>query len=206
MIIFLTVLDVNENQHPPRFDRFFLKKAVPENMPINSLVTSVVAKDMDALRMEDSEDAQVSYSIKGGNGLGDFFIDDQGHIKTLTILDRELKNFFWLTVIAQDHGAVPLASRLDLFIEVLDVNDNVPMTNKPVYNVKVKENSKPWTPVIQLKAFDGDAEDQLITFDIVSGNPQSLFNIDRASGLISTTTRMLDREVIIFYVCVIIFR
>ena len=39
-----------------------------------------------------------------------------------------------------------------------------------------------------------DFEKKLLTFTIVSGNPQSLFSIDRASGLISTTTRMLDRE------------
>ena len=64
--VFVQVLDVNENQHPPRFDRFFVKTAVPENMPIDSLVTGVLAKDMDARSMEDDlEDAQISYSIKG---------------------------------------------------------------------------------------------------------------------------------------------
>ena len=194
--VFVQVLHVNRNQHPPRFDRFFVKTNVPENMPINSLVTSVVAKDMDALRMEHSEDAKISYSIKGGNGIGNFFIDNDGHIKTLTVLDRELKNSFWLTVIAEDHAVVPLASRLDIFIEVLDENDNEPMTTMPVYNVEIIENSKPVTPVIQLEAFDDDdnSKEQLITFEIISGNPQSLFNIDPASGLISTTTRMLDRE------------
>ena len=193
--VYIKVLDVNENQHPPRFDRFFVKTAVPENMPINSLVATVTAKDADAVRMVDSEDAKISYSIKGGSGIGDFFIDDKGRIKTLTVLDRELQESFWLSIIAQDHGTAPLASRLDVFIKVLDMNDNVPMTIKPVYHVEVRENSKPWTPIVQLEASDNDAsEDQMITFEIISGNPQSLFTLDEISGQISTTIRSLDRE------------
>ena len=122
-------------------------------MPLGlfSLISTVTAKDADAVRMVDSEDAKISYSIKGGSGIGDFFIDDKGHIKTLTVLDRELQGSFWLSIIAQDHGTAPLASRLDVFIKVLDMNDNVPMTVKPVYHVEVSENSKPWTPIVQVQ-------------------------------------------------------
>ena len=54
----IEVLDVNENQHPPRFETFFLETAVPENMPVGSLVTSVTAHDLDI-------GDKVSYSIKG---------------------------------------------------------------------------------------------------------------------------------------------
>ena len=45
--VLIEVIDVNENQHPPRFETFFLETAVPENMPVGSLVTSVVAHDLD---------------------------------------------------------------------------------------------------------------------------------------------------------------
>ena len=195
----IEVIDVNENLHPPRFETFFVRAAVPENMPISSLVLQVQANDMDALRNPDSEDARVSYSIRGGDGLGEFYIENDGSIKTLAVLDREVKRSYWLTIVAEDHGAIPLASRLDVFIEVLDVNDNVPMTLKPVYTPSIMENSKAWQPILQLEAYDADdsgntQEEVKITFDIVRGNPQSLFSIDRASGLISTTTRMLDRE------------
>ena len=83
-------------------------------------------------------------------------IDEFGNIKTLAVLDRETKKSYWLIVIGQDHGAVPLASRLDIFIEILDVNDNVPMTTKPVYHPWISENSKPWTPILTLEASDND--------------------------------------------------
>ena len=41
------VVDVNENLHPPRFESFFLRTAVPENMPSSSHVATVTAKDLD---------------------------------------------------------------------------------------------------------------------------------------------------------------
>lgn len=162
--VLVEVIDVNENLFPPRFPTPFLQTAVPENMPVGSLVTTVQAKDVD-------KDDKVTFSIKGGDGLGEFYIDDLGNIKTLAVLDREVQKTFWLVVIAQDHGAVPLASRLDVYIEVLDVNDNVPMTSTPVYHPSIGENSKPWTPILKLEAEDADDDDKekLITFEIISG-------------------------------------
>ena len=194
------VVDVNENLHPPRFESFFLRTAVPENMPSSSHVATVTAKDLDTHLKPNDDDAKISYSIRGGDGLGTFFIDSEdGNIKTLAPLDRESKQHYWLAVYAQDHGATPLFSRLDVYIEVLNMNDNVPLTSKPVYYPKIAENSKPFTPIITLEAHDADLlednEVQEFSYDIISGNPQSLFFINSHAGIISTTNRILDREV-----------
>ena len=196
--VYVEVVDVNENNFAPRFDSFFLRTAIPENEKIGSHVATVTAKDMDALRDPESDDARISYSIRGGDGLGSFWIDDKGNIKTLRVLDREAKRFYWLTVFAEDHGAIPLSSKLEVYIEVLNVNDNVPLTLDPVYYPSILENSKPFTSVLTLEAQDADVlddgQEQKITYEIVSGNPQSLFFIDPHAGIISTTNRKLDRE------------
>lgn len=42
------------------------------------------------------------------------FIYIPGVIRTTTTLDAESENHFWLTVFAQDHGLVPLRSRLEV--------------------------------------------------------------------------------------------
>ena len=194
------IVDVNENLHPPRFESFFLRTAVPENMPSSSHVATVTAKDLDKLSKPNEDDAKISYSIRGGDGLGTFYIDSEdGNIKTLAPLDRESKQHYWLAVYAQDHGATPLFSRLDVYIEVLNMNDNVPLTSEPVYYPTIAENSKPFTPVITLAAQDADLlednEVQEFSYDIISGNPQSLFFINNHAGIISTTNRILDREV-----------
>ena len=77
-------------------------------------------------------------------------------------MDREGKQHYWLAVYAQVHGAAPLFSRLDVYVEVLNENDNVPLTSRPVYYPKIAENSKPFTPVITLHAYDADKIDKEI--------------------------------------------
>ena len=51
-----------------------------------------------------------------------------GNIYTSEVLDRETSKRYWLTVFAQDRGAVPLHSHLHVYIEVQDENDNTPQT------------------------------------------------------------------------------
>lgn len=57
-----------------------------------------------------------------------YFFCCPGNIRSLEAFDRETTASYWLTVYAQDRGAIPLASRLDVYIEIVDVNDNVPLT------------------------------------------------------------------------------
>ncbi len=78
------------------------------------------------------------------------------------------------------------------------MNDNVPLTLEPIYFASVEENGRPFTEVVTLQAHDGDdvgrRKKSVLTYEIISGNPQSLFRIDSKSGTISTTERKLDRE------------
>lgn len=71
-----------------------------------------------------------------------------------------------------------------VFIEVLDENDHIPLTTEPVYWVHVAENSPPRTPVARITAIDGDGNSKL-TYQLKAGNPQSLFDIDPNSGTFS---------------------
>ncbi|CAH1993276.1 unnamed protein product [Acanthoscelides obtectus] len=70
----VTVVDVNENLHAPVFSDFVLAGKVRENMPIGSWVMRVNASDADPPGM----DSTVEYSIRGGDGIGLFSIDNQG--------------------------------------------------------------------------------------------------------------------------------
>merc|ERR1712008_411682 len=113
-------------------------------------VAKVQAVDYDE---EGSDDSRVSYLIRGGDGLNSFTIDDTGIIRTLAVLDRETKASYWLQVFAMDHGAVPLFSELQVYVEVLNMNDNVPLTLFPAYFATVSENAKPNTPIVTIEAF-----------------------------------------------------
>jgi len=105
-------------------------------------------------------------------------------IYTREILDRETQPFYWLTVYAQDSGMIPLSSFTEVYIEVDDVNDNIPQTPEPVYYPTVMENSPEGTSVFQLDATDlDDTANGALTYEIVSGNPQGFFAISRTTGM-----------------------
>ncbi|XP_051157574.1 fat-like cadherin-related tumor suppressor homolog [Leptopilina boulardi] len=120
--------------------------------------------------------------------------DAHRNIKTKAVLDVETKRGYWLTVYAQDHGVVPLSSKQEVYIEVLDENDNIPLTELPVYYPSVPENSPAGVNVVQIRAFDRDVTSQQFTFSITSGNPEGYFLINSTTGVITTTGRKLDRE------------
>ncbi|XP_078250090.1 protocadherin Fat 1 isoform X4 [Pogona vitticeps] len=187
----IEVIDVNENLHPPHFPSFVDKGFVNEDVPLGTLVMTVSAYDEDAGR-----DGEIRYSIRDGSGIGVFKIDEEkGTIATADLLDRETTSHYWLTIYATDQGVVPLSSFVEIYIEVGNVNDNAPQTTQPVYYPEVMENSPKDVSVIQIEAFDEDSgSNDKLTYKITSGNPQGFFFMNPKTGLITTTSRKLDRE------------
>uniref|UniRef100_A0A672TWI0 Protocadherin Fat 3 n=1 Tax=Strigops habroptila TaxID=2489341 RepID=A0A672TWI0_STRHB len=185
------VVDVNENLYTPYFPDFAVIGSVKENSRIGTSVLQVVARDEDSGR-----DGEIQYSIRDGSGLGRFSIDEEtGVIYTADILDRETTKSYWLTVYATDHGVVPLYTTIEVYIEVEDVNDNAPLTSEPIYYPAIMENSPKDVSVIQIQAQDPDSSTtEKLTYRITSGNPQNFFVINPKTGLITTTSRKLDRE------------
>ncbi|MBN3304009.1 FAT3 protein, partial [Amia calva] len=185
------VVDVNENLYPPYFSDFALTGSVKENSRIGTSVLQVTARDDDVGR-----DGEIQYSIRDGSGLGRFSIDEEtGVIYTTDMLDRETKDSYWLTVYATDHGVVPLYATIEIYIQVEDVNDNAPLASEPIYYPVVMENSPKDVSVIQIQAQDPDSvSGDKLTYRISSGNPQNFFAINSRTGLITTTSRKLDRE------------
>ncbi|XP_053315030.1 protocadherin Fat 1 [Spea bombifrons] len=187
----IEVIDVNENLYTPRFSNFVQKALVREDAPIGTPVLTVSAHDEDTGR-----DGEIRYSIRDGSGLGVFTINEEkGTIRTVDVLDRETTSHYWLTVYATDRGVVPLSSFIEVYIEIEDVNDNAPQTTEPVYHPEIMENSPKDVSVVQITAFDPDSSsNDKLTYRISSGNPQGFFAINPKTGLVTTTSRKLDRE------------
>ncbi|XP_015050872.2 fat-like cadherin-related tumor suppressor homolog isoform X1 [Drosophila yakuba] len=191
MSIVIMIIDVNENRFAPEFDDFVYEGKIKENKPKGTFVMNVTARDMDTVDLN----SKITYSITGGDGLGIFAVNDQGSITSLSQLDAETKNFYWLTLCAQDCAIVPLSNCAEVYIQVENENDNIPLTDKPVYYVNVTEASVENVEIITLKAYDPDIDPtKTITYNIVSGNLVGYFEIDSKTGLIKTTERKLDRE------------
>ncbi|XP_076446580.1 protocadherin Fat 1-like isoform X2 [Babylonia areolata] len=191
----IEVVDVNENHFAPEFDSFMKRGSVAENAPVGTYVMQVRAHDRDE---DGTNGGRITYSIRDGSGLGRFTIDANGTIRTRQVLDREAASHFWLTVHARDGGLVPQVGRLEVLVEVEDVNDNVPQSLSPAYYASVQENSRHVQSVVRVQARDGDlprdGRQEQLRFAITGGNPQNFFQIDPLNGMISTTSRVLDRE------------
>lgn len=75
--ILIEVIDVNENQYTPQFEDFVLAdqgNSVRENQPIGTYVMNINVRDNDP----PGPDSRVAFSIRGGDGLGLFTIDNEG--------------------------------------------------------------------------------------------------------------------------------
>ncbi|XP_017135093.1 fat-like cadherin-related tumor suppressor homolog [Drosophila miranda] len=191
MPILIEIIDVNENRFAPEFDDFVYEGKIKENSPKGTFVLNITARDVDTIDLN----SKITYSITGGDGLGIFSVNHQGSISSLSQLDAETKNFYWLTLCAQDSAIVPLSNCVEVYIEVENENDNIPLTDKPVYYVNVTEGSPENHDIITLNAVDPDKDPtQFITYNIVSGNLVGYFKIDSITGAIKTTERKLDRE------------
>lgn len=74
------------------------------------------------------------------------------------------------------------SSHVQVYVEVLDENDNVPLTELPVYYPTVSENSPASVSVLQIRAFDRDVSPQQFVFTISGGNPEGYFLINSTTG------------------------
>lgn len=107
-------------------------------------------------------------------------------------LDWETKNFYNLTITVSDGSNIV---NTQLFIKVVDTNDNRPQFTKDVYHVNISEGIKEETIVLQLHAFDKD-EDKKIFYTLHgSKDPSSLefFRIDSVTGNV-VVSQKLDYE------------
>lgn len=81
-----------------------------------------------------------------------------------------------------------------MYVEVLDKNDNTPLTEVPVYYPSVLENSPAGVSVLQIRAFDRDVSPQRFTFSITSGNPEGYFLINSTTGKFHMVTGRRERK------------
>ncbi|XP_051774534.1 protocadherin alpha-3-like isoform X12 [Ctenopharyngodon idella] len=104
-------------------------------------------------------------------------------------LDREKQPVIQLTLTAVDGGKPPKSGTTQIVVNVVDVNDNIPVFDKPLYKARIMENAPPGTSVVTVHASDADEglNGEIIYSFIRSDddNIANAFTIDSVSGLIS---------------------
>ena len=189
--IVITVDDVNDNY--PQFSKRNYEVSISEDSSPNRVIESIIATDADS-----GENAQLRYSMVGGNSQGHFNIDAyNGDILLLSNLDYEATTSYRLVVRAQDGGRPSKSNTTHVIVTVVDVNDNAPRFPTNLYPVSVREDVRIGSQIALLTAFDADGgENKRITYSIIiPANLQESFpfEIDSDSGQL-TNRIALDRE------------
>ncbi|XP_049757176.1 desmocollin-2 isoform X1 [Elephas maximus indicus] len=161
------------------------------------------------LQQVQSDTAQnytVYYSIRGPGvdrePINLFYVErDTGNLYCTRPVDREQYESFELIAFATTPDGYTPELPLTLVIKIEDENDNYPIFTETAYVFTVAENSRIGSTVGQVCATDKDEPDTMHTrlkYSIIGQIPASptLFSMDPRTGVITTLSSQLDRELI----------
>ncbi|XP_043839740.1 cadherin-24 [Dromiciops gliroides] len=142
---------VQDAPEPPVFTHSTYHLAVPENSAPGTLVGHVSAMDLD------SPASPIRYSILPHSDPERCFSiePEDGTIRTSVPLDREVRAWHNLTILATELDSSAQASRVQVTIQTLDENDNPPQLAEP-YDTFVCDTAAPGQLVQIIRALDRD--------------------------------------------------
>ena len=170
-VVIVTVTGANNNA--PKFFHSFYSFDVVEGTAVGTVIGTVTASDSDT-----GPNAIISYSISGSHQ--DVFSVDpmSGNLKVLKLLDREAVEIFILNVSASDSGDPSMTAHVEVYVNVLDRNDNAPQFKPSLYFVSVSEATAAHSSIETVSATDKDfGTNGLLTYTILSGNNDRTFSI-----------------------------
>jgi len=156
--VIIQITDINDNN--PIFEKPFYKFSIYENAPVDTVIGSIKANDLDS-----DQNGLVKYSIEDnanlaaisgtnsnrflqrGNAVVQNFVknfdldESTGVIRLKSVLDYENEKIFVFTVEAKDAGVGSLPSYATVEINVIDVNDNAPEISLSFLNTLSKNKS-----------------------------------------------------------------
>ncbi|XP_075073149.1 cadherin-23 [Mixophyes fleayi] len=180
---------INENDNRPIFSQSLYNITLYENVTVGTTILSVSATDNDIGTF-----GKVSYFFSDDPDR--FSLDkDTGVVTLIARLDFETTPRYTLTVIARDGGGEETTGRVR--VNVLDVNDNIPIFQKESYLGAIRENEPSVITVIKLRATDEDSPpNNKITYSIIEASAfRNFFEISISDGYgVITVIRPLDYE------------
>ncbi|XP_070494012.1 cadherin-87A [Chironomus tepperi] len=168
------------NDNFPMFMQSSYRLQVAENTEMGTKIGDIYAVDKDVGKY-----GKLKYILRGF-GSENFITDvDEGGIIVKSHLDYEQQKSYSLSLIARDGGG--RESNANVFIDILDLNDNYPQFELTEYYRSIREGSKSFEPQFFVKAHDADGPTQgngRISYSIESENSISghVFNINNETG------------------------
>ncbi|KAM4592527.1 neural-cadherin isoform 2-T2 [Odontesthes bonariensis] len=195
----LAVTITNVKNQPPQWEKDIYSVVIPENTVRDTPIVTIKATSP-------LGDPRVTYNLEDGmvpetNMPVRFYLtpnreDGSAFILVAEPLDYEMTRNFILRVRAQNVAAVPLAAFTTVYVNITDVNDNVPFFTSSIYEASVTEGAESGTLVFQVSANDLDLGlNGKISYSLLEdrSGDHKYFRIDPELGNIYTQA-VFDRE------------
>ncbi|XP_077127838.1 neural-cadherin-like [Ranitomeya variabilis] len=195
----LSVTITNVLNQPPRWEQARYWVSIPENITRDSKIVTVKATSL-------LVDPRVTYNIEEGlvpetNNPICFYlkpnrVDGSASILLSELPDYERTKFFTLRIRAQNVAIVPSASFTTVYINVTDVNDNVPSFTFSTYEVTLPEGAEIGSSIVEVRATDEDSGlHGKVQYVILKDSNEDYqhFTINPETGVIYTAN-LFDRE------------
>lgn len=168
--------------------------SVPENKQLNEVAFVVKVQDDDI-----GQNSAVTFSLSRHPDSPFRMNPATGEMLVNTVLDRETRPNFTVTITAFDKGNPPKSSTQSLTIKIGDVNDNAPVFNPVSYTKAIAENTEIGKTLLTVTATDQDEGlNGNVRYFIVAGDDNFDFAIDPSSGVIRVQ-KNLDYERVQIY-------
>lgn len=182
----IPVIIADHNDHPPIFQSATFVGSALESVATGAFIMRVSASDRDT-----ELNSEIEYRIDGAVSETFNIGARSGNISAKVELDHELQSRYTFLVTAVDKGTPPLSATATVIVDVIDVDDNIPLFSINSYAFSVDEDESINSEVGQVTATDADSE----PFDrfYYSMPTSDMFRIDNVTGMLYTR-QVLDRE------------
>ena len=186
--VFIYITD--SNNHFPRFSEDFIFMAhIREDVPSGFSIITFSATDSDP-----GLNGEVRFSIDGGNEDSFFTIHPiSGLLTVVQQLDYEAKRQHILNVTSRDQGLFSKSVSHLFTLNVVDIDDNLPVFRQRVFDAFVPENVEPGTTILELQAEDVDSGHNAVIRYSLHGE-KTLFSVEKYLGFL-IVDGILDYEI-----------
>lgn len=121
-----------------------------------------------------------SLNLDAATGLVTVSTDNHG-------FDREVMPEYHLYIEARDNEGTGNRAQVPLIIKMIDVNDETPIFEKPVYEFILSPDLRNFTTPAFIKAIDNDATppNNEVRYEIINGNYENKFDLNKMTGEIT---------------------
>ena len=194
-----TIVIPSINEELLQFDQSVYVFNLMENSDIlTKLGTLVLRYRNDPINETNALSFEITDTMTNSSSDLDFYINSFGELLTLVKIDREVQDFYDLTVTGCYSNTFKLVATTSILIYIQDVNDVTPQFSETVYLVYVNSTVQNGDTLLTVAASDDDFQEHGVIFytieddiylpssgAVVNDSLTTTFAIDNTSGVVS---------------------